>query len=126
MYTVFVKDDFVGWHYLVGGDWGPENELNSHHYQVEVMLEGASLDQHGFLVDIVEIKHNLGELVSRYREKSLNDFPEFDGLNPSIEHLSHILCLAMADRLQAPNLSAITVRVWEDAEAWASFRKELG
>ena len=126
MYTVSLKRDFIGQHYLVGGDWGPENRLNSHHYEVEVQLEGSNLDQHGFLVDIVDIERNLGELIARYKDKTLNDFPEFEGLNPSIEHFSRILCEALSDRIKTSNLGAITVLVWEDSLASASFRKKLG
>ena len=44
MYTVAVRRDFIAQHYLIGGDWGAENELHSHHYQAEVQLEGAELE----------------------------------------------------------------------------------
>ena len=126
MYTVSLKRDFIGHHYLVGGDWGSENQWNSHHYEVEVLLEGPRLNQHGFLVDLVDIKRNLEKLIERYKDKTLNDFPEFHGLNPSIEHFSRILCETLSGRIKTPNLSAVTVRVWEDSLAWASFRNELG
>lgn len=122
MYTVAVKRDFVAQHYLIGGDWGAENEWHSHHYEVEIQLEGATLDQHGYLVDIVDIEHHLEALVSRYRDKTLNDFPEFEGLNPSIEHFSRIFCQAMSERINAPNLSALTIKIWENDIAWASYR----
>ena len=122
MYTVAVKRDFVAQHYLIGGDWGPENEKHSHAYQVEVQLEGRILDRHGYLVDIVEIESNLDELVDHYRDRTLNDLPEFEGLNPSIEHFSRILCQALAAHTEAPNISAFTVKLWENEIAWASFR----
>ncbi len=122
MYKVAVKRGFVAQHFLIGGDWGAENERHSHHYWVEVQLEGAELDQHGYLVDIVAIERNLDALVDYYRDKTLNDLPEFAGLNPSIEHFSRIFCTALAERIQAPNLSAVTVQMWENEIAWASYR----
>ncbi|MCA9958414.1 MAG: 6-carboxytetrahydropterin synthase [Chloroflexota bacterium] len=122
MYTVAVKRDFVAQHFLIGGDWGAENEWHSHHYQVEVQLEGATLDQHGYLVDIVDIEHHLNSLVARYRDKTLNDLPEFAALNPSIEHFARIFCQAMAARIHAPNISTITIKIWENDIAWASYR----
>jgi 6-pyruvoyltetrahydropterin/6-carboxytetrahydropterin synthase len=125
MYKVAVKRDFVAQHYLIGGDWGAENHLHSHHYAVELQLEGAVLDAHGYLVDIVDIEQNLNALVGYYRDHTLNDLPEFAGLNPSIEHFSRILTEALAARIHAPNLSALTVVVWENEIAWASYRKEL-
>ncbi len=97
MYTVAVKRDFVAQHFLIGGDWGAENEKHSHHYVVELRLHGASLDQHGYLVDIVDIEHHLDSLVDYYRDKTLNDLPEFAALNPSIEHFARILCQILGE-----------------------------
>ncbi len=124
MYTVAVKRDFVAQHFLIGGDWGSENELHSHHYVVELQLEGASLDQHGYLVDIVDIEANLDALVAMYRDHTLNEKPAFVDLNPSIEHFSHILCTTLSERISAPNISAFTVKLWENEIAWASYRLE--
>lgn len=74
MYTVAVKRDFVSQQYLIGGNWGAENEL-----------------------------------------------PAFVGLNPSIKHFARILCQTLANRIPAPNLKALTVRIWENDIAWASY-----
>jgi 6-pyruvoyltetrahydropterin/6-carboxytetrahydropterin synthase len=122
MYTVAVKRDFVAQHFLIGGDWGAENELHSHHYAVELRLEGTTLDEHGYLVDIVDIEEHLEAIVAYYRDHTLNDLPEFAGLNPSIEHFSRILCQTLEERIDAPNISALTVVIWENDIAWASFR----
>lgn len=124
MYTVAVKRDFIAQHYLIGGDWGPENDLHSHHYQLELQLHGNSLDQHGYLVDIVEIERLLDEQVAHYRDRTLNDQPEFAGLNPSIEHFSRILCQALSAQIQAPNIQVVKVKLWENDIAWAAYRLE--
>ncbi len=92
MYTVNVKRDFVAQHYLIGGDWGAENQKHSHHYQVELQLEGGELDRHGYMVDIVDIESHLNEQVFYFKDKTLNDLPEFEGLNPSIERFAFIIC----------------------------------
>src|SRR5258708_4339520 len=125
MYTVAVKRDFVAQHFLVGGDWGPENLKHSHHYVLEVQLEGSTLDQHGYLVDIVDIETHLNGLVSHYRDQTLNDLPEFAGLNPSIEHFSRILCETLASRIKAETLDRVTVKVWENEIAWARYRLKV-
>jgi 6-pyruvoyltetrahydropterin/6-carboxytetrahydropterin synthase len=124
MYKVAVKRDFIANHYLIGGDWGAENNLHSHHYVIELQLEGAELDQHGYLVDIVDIETNLDALVDSYRDQILNDVPAFNDLNPSIEHFSRILCLALDRRIQAENISALRVVLWENEIAWASYRHQ--
>lgn len=124
-YTVAVQRDFVARHFLVGGDWGSENQLHSHHYKVEVQLEGTELDRHGYLVDIVDIERAVDERVAYYRDRTLNELAEFRGLNPSIEHLSRLFCNAVCDDIQAPNLHAVTVRIWENDIAWAAYRRAL-
>ena len=125
MYTLTVQRDFVAQHYLVGGDWGAENERHSHHYTVEVTLEGESLDEHGFLVDIVDLTAHLDSLVAAFRDRTLNDLPAFAGLNPSIEHFSRIFCTELAGRIKANTLGGLVVTIWEDEIARASYRTTL-
>jgi 6-pyruvoyltetrahydropterin/6-carboxytetrahydropterin synthase len=125
MYSVAVKRDFIAQHHLTGGDWGPENQLHSHHYTLELILEGNKLDQHGYLVDIVDIDKALEALAAHYRDQILNDSAEFAGLNPSIEHFSRILCQALAAQINAPNITVMTVRLWENDIAWAAYRLQV-
>lgn len=122
MYTVAVKRDFIAQHFLIGGDWGAENFKHSHHYVIEVQLEGDKLDEHGYLVDIVDIEKHLGDLVAHYRDHTLNDLPEFNGLNPSIEHFSRILCTTLASLIKAHTLKCVTVKLWENEIAWAAYK----
>jgi 6-pyruvoyltetrahydropterin/6-carboxytetrahydropterin synthase len=125
VYSVTVRTDFIAQHYLIGGDWGPENERNSHHYVVELQLDGTRLDEHGYLVDIVQVESALREVRAAYADRLLNDLPEFEGLNPSIEHFARIVCERLAKALAAPNLSGIGVRLWENELASASYRQSL-
>ncbi|MEJ5226294.1 MAG: 6-carboxytetrahydropterin synthase [Anaerolineales bacterium] len=121
MYTLAVKRHFIARHYLIGGDWGPENYPNSHHYVLELQLTGASLDQHGYLLDIVDVEHHLDAAVARYKEQMLNDLPEFAGLNPSIEHFARILAVQLSAAIRAANVTALTVRLWENDIAWVAY-----
>src|SRR5215212_4317312 len=100
MYTLGVKRDFIARHFLIGGDWGPENFPNSHHYVLELQMSGRELNPHGYLVDIVEVEKHLDEIVSYYKEQMLNDKPEFAGLNPSIEHFTRILATSLSERIK--------------------------
>jgi 6-pyruvoyltetrahydropterin/6-carboxytetrahydropterin synthase len=125
MYTVAVARSFVAQHFLWGGDWGPENLLHSHPYRVEVQLQGATLDTHGYLVDIVDIEYHLDKLVAYFRDRTLNEVAEFNGLNPSIEHFSRIVCQLLRQRLTAPNLQSIRVTIWETDIAWAAYQEEF-
>lgn len=119
-----VKRDFVAQHFLTVPDSGPENEWHSHHFEVEVLLEGSSLNGNGYLIDIVEVKHHLDRLVGRYRDATLNDLEAFQGLNPSIEHFARIFCHQLQDRLDTAPLDRMRVKIWEDEDAWAAFQVE--
>ena len=125
MYTLAVRRNFVAQHFLIGGDWGAENFWHSHHYQLELQLEGAELNQHGYLVDIVQVEAALNDLVAYYRDKTLNDLPEFANLNPSIELFARIASHQLASKVYTSNLSALTVKIWENEIAWASYRTTL-
>ena len=124
MYTLAVRRDFIAQHALIGGDWGAENLPHSHHYVLELQMDGGSLNQHGFLVDIVDVEQNLADLVSRFRDHRLNDFPEFAGLNPSLENFCRILCKSLNEVILAENIASIKVILWENDLAWASYRVE--
>ena len=120
MYTLGVRREFIARHFLIGGDWGAENFPNSHHYRLEIQLEGVDLDKHGYLVDIVDLEKHLDEVVTYYRDQMLNEKPEFAGLNPSIEHFSRILAETLSERITARNISQVRVVLWENENAWAA------
>lgn len=125
MYSVSVVRDFIAQHFLFGGEWGSENHPHSHHYKVEVCLRGKKLDEHGYLVDIVDIENTLEELVGRFKDKQLNELPEFNGLNPSIENFSRIFCQEFLEKIIVENLDSVTVKIWENDVGWASFYEDF-
>jgi 6-pyruvoyltetrahydropterin/6-carboxytetrahydropterin synthase len=125
MYTLSLQRDFTARHFLIGGDWGDENRPHSHAYRLEAHLEGPTLDPHGYLVDLVEVESWLDAQVARLREATLNDLPEFAGLNPSLEHFARIVAEHLAPTLPRGRLTGLVVRIWESETAWASYRVRL-
>src|SRR3989304_3990819 len=119
MYTLGVKRDFIARHFLIGGDWGPENFPNSHHYVLELQLKGDQLDQHGYLVDIVDVEKHLDRIIGSYKEQMLNEKPEFAGLNPSIENFARILAASLNECIVAKNITRLKVVLWEHENAGA-------
>jgi 6-pyruvoyltetrahydropterin/6-carboxytetrahydropterin synthase len=121
MYELGIKRDFIARHFLIGGDWGPENFPNSHHYVLELRLEGSELDQHGYLVDIIDVEKHLDEIVDYYKDQMLNEKLEFSGLNPSIENFARILAISLNEQIKAENISELKVVLWENESAWAAY-----
>lgn len=125
MYTVAVTRDFIANHFLVGGDWGAENAPHSHHYVAEISIQGDQLDQHGYLVDIVDIEAALDTTVNYFRDSLLNEKAEFAGLNPSIEHFSRIINEQISARIRPLGNASLTVKLWENATCWAAYQKHF-
>jgi len=126
MYSLSVRRDFQAEHFLIGGDWGAENQPHAHAYRLEVELEGERLDAHGYLLDLVDLEAQLEAIVARYAGRRLNEQLEFAGLNPSLEHFARIVCQALAAGNSAPNVRRIRVRLWENEAAWASYEQAVG
>lgn len=123
MFGLMAKKEFVAQHYLCGGNWGAENLKHSHHYELEIEIEDEMLDEHNYLVDIVDLDERMENLCGYFRDKTLNDLPEFKDSNPSIELFSKIVwdkfCLSGELNLN----SLVTVRLWENKIARASYRE---
>jgi 6-pyruvoyltetrahydropterin/6-carboxytetrahydropterin synthase len=123
-YTVCVIRDFVAQHFLIGGDWGRENQLHSHHYKLEAIFAGDELDQHQYLLDIADVTQQLEALVDRYRDKTLNPLPEFEGRNPSLELFARLLAEGLSRGLAPtgapPGCQSLTVKLWEHEQAFAT------
>lgn len=125
MYEVSVVREFDARHYLVGGDWGKENQPHDHHYRVEAVLAGEDLDHSGYLVDITLLDKAMDGLVRYTTGKTLNRLQEFAGLNPSLEHFSRFWCRSLLKSLQTDRLTSIRVRIWENEIAWASYLERV-
>lgn len=120
MYTLAVSRDFIARHYLIGGDWGRENEVHSHHYHAEIRVSGHDLDRHGYLLDIVELDRGVQSVIGRVSEQVLNDLPEFADLNPSIERLARLMWGDLMGILALCG-QTLAVRIWENASDWAEY-----
>ncbi len=125
MYQLCLRREFVAQHYLVGGDWGPENELHSHHYRIEARFGSAQLNEHEYLLDLVDVERRLDQEIERYRDQTLNELQPFADRNPSLEWFATVFARGLAGQIDEPQVDWIEVRLWEDDQAWASFTLEL-
>lgn len=121
-----VSRELIAQHFLTVPDPGPEGEVHSHQYRLEVGFTGQSLDEYGYLVDIDAVNTILDDMEERYRDTLLNDLPEFEGQNPSVERFTRAVGDRIEQAMESPNPSYLTVRIWEDDEAWASHTRPLG
>jgi len=116
-----VLTDFVAQHYLTVPNPGPEGEPHSHHYEVELRFRGPELNEFDYLVDIDDAEAALAELAERYRDTMLNELPEFEAANPSVERFARVVFERVTDAVTDDTVTELRVTVWEDDEAAASY-----
>jgi 6-pyruvoyltetrahydropterin/6-carboxytetrahydropterin synthase len=125
MYAVTVVRPLVAQHALTVPDPGPEGDPHSHRYRVEVELTGEALNEYDYLVDIDAVEAALDGVESRYADAFLNDLPEFEGYNPSVERFARVIHDRLTDELAADAVAETTVTVWEDDVANAAYTAPL-
>ena len=87
MFEITVEYSFAAGHALRGYKGKCEN-IHGHNYKVEVALSGKKLNAIGLLMDFVDLKAVIKEIVKRVDHQFLNDMPPFDQLNPSAENMA--------------------------------------
>jgi 6-pyruvoyltetrahydropterin/6-carboxytetrahydropterin synthase len=125
MYRLSVSRAFIAQHFLTVPDPGPEGEVHSHRFTVDVRLTTPELNEYGYVVDIDAVHAALDDLEARYRDALLNDLPEFEGLNPSVEHFARLFGDRFVEAVPTEGITSLTVRIHEDDDAWASHERSL-
>ena len=120
MYEVSVEKTFSAAHAL--RDYhGATEPVHGHNWRVRVTFDGERLDSAGVLVDFVEVRRMLDQVVAHLDHKFLNDVEPFGGTNPSAENIARFVY----ERLESADWGAARlreVRVWETNECAAAYR----
>ncbi len=120
MFTLALRKKFIA-HHTSAIEIDPEHPIRSHLYILEVMLETEELDSEGYVLDLEALEAEVEEILSQYANKSLNDTPAFQNRIPTLEAFAQVLGDAINESLYAPNLTALSVRLWRDEQAWAMY-----
>jgi 6-pyruvoyltetrahydropterin/6-carboxytetrahydropterin synthase len=119
-YELTVRDHFSAAHNLRAYR-GKCEHLHGHNWNVDLLLEGADLDEEGMLMDFAEVKQVLAGVLDRFDHQYLNEVPPFDRLNPSCENLARVIAEEVAARLPAGvRLAALTA--WESERCSVTYR----
>ncbi|MGA2434858.1 MAG: 6-carboxytetrahydropterin synthase QueD [Bryobacteraceae bacterium] len=125
MFEVSVEETFAAGHALRNYRGKCEN-VHGHNYRVRVSIAGEALDHAGLLVDFVEVKRILRDIIERLDHQFLNDIEPFDKLNPSAENMARYFYEEMANGLNGgsrPNPVRVSeIKIWETDTATATYR----
>jgi 6-pyruvoyltetrahydropterin/6-carboxytetrahydropterin synthase len=123
MFEVSVDQTFAAGHALRNYKGRCEN-VHGHNFRVQVTIEGERLDDTGMLVDFLDVKRSMQEVIERLDHQFLNDIPPFDVKNPSAENIAEHFYETMSRDLDK-NPVAIRIRevkVWETEIQSATYR----
>ncbi len=123
MYEVCVEQTFAAAHALRNYKGACEN-LHGHNFRVQVVIEGDRLDQAGMLVDFIDVKGLMREVMAKLDHQNLNEVPPFDAeKNPSAENIAEYFFTAMTAGLKAEVPVKIReVKIWETEIQSATYR----
>jgi 6-pyruvoyltetrahydropterin/6-carboxytetrahydropterin synthase len=122
MYEVIITHPFVAAHRLTLYD-GSLEPLHGHNWKVEVRLAGADLDQIEILIDFLEVKKQVREILSNLDYTFLNENPNLAGHNPSAELVAHWIFKKVQSALPHPVARVRRVTVWETEDCAASYEE---
>ena len=123
MFEVAVEQSFASAHALRNYKGRCEN-VHGHNWKVRVVIEGEKLDAIGMLVDFLDVKSFMGEILDRIDHQFLNEIPPFDVINPSAENIAEYFYQQMTGRLaDTPVPVRIReVKIWETEIQSATYR----
>lgn len=115
-----VRDDFAAAHALRNYK-GKCERLHGHNFDVEISVEGDTLDTDtGLLLDFGFLKDALRKVLAGLDHQMLNQIPPFDQINPSSENLARHIWQAMAGLLPG-NVRLAAVSVSEKGTQTATY-----
>jgi 6-pyruvoyltetrahydropterin/6-carboxytetrahydropterin synthase len=123
MFEVTVEQTFAAAHALRNYKGACEN-LHGHNFRIQVTIEGRELDQAGMLVDFIDVKNAMRQVMSRLDHQNLNEVPPFDAAkNPSAENIAEYFYTQLSAGLKADVPIRIReVKVWETEIQSATYK----
>ncbi len=124
MFRMTVENHFSAAHVICDYP-GPCRQLHGHNYRVEVHLEGEELDALGMLIDYVEVKRALEQVLDPLDHQFLNELPEFSAMQPTSEQIARLIYGRLKDALLTTDDLRRRVRL-ADVTVYESERQGVG
>jgi 6-pyruvoyltetrahydropterin/6-carboxytetrahydropterin synthase len=120
MYQVSIEQHFDAAHFLRGYR-GKCEALHGHRFRVVVRVKASEVDDIGLAYDFVELKRQLGDILSSFDHTCLNDVPPFDKINPSSENIASTIYNELQPKLVGAPVSIACVEVWESPQSGVAY-----
>ena len=125
MYQVGTAIEVRAFHVMPGVE-GPEGQLHSHDYRVEVLVGRADLDERGMVCDLEILDGALRRVGDIVRDANLDVIRPADVEAVTVEVFARWAHGALADAVRAGGGEDLTVRVWESPVAFGAYGAAVG
>ncbi len=124
MFQVGTAIEFPAQHIMPGVE-GPEGQLHSHDYRLEVVVERAKLDDRGMVCDLDDLEAALQGIDSIVRGKNLDVIRPVDAEAVTVEVFARWAYDFLADALRDAGVQTLSVRVWENSMSFGGYSDQL-
>lgn len=118
-YELTIKADFGAAHYLREYK-GKCERLHGHNWKLDIVLSADALNDEGMILDFVDAKAAIGDVLEAYDHYHLNEVPPFDTVNPTSENIARVI----AEQVQAAlpqSVRVVRVTAWESDRCGATY-----
>ena len=118
MYEIGLSKSFVSWHVMPDME-GPEGELHSHDYRIDVVVTRDDLDDRGMVCDLDVLQEALDKLVAIVEGQDLEIIRPPDADAVTVEVFARWAHDGLVDALRTEG--HISVRIWESPLAFGGY-----
>lgn len=124
MFQVGTAIEFPAQHIMPGME-GPEGELHEHRYRLEVVVERETLDDRGMVCDLDVLDAVLRRIDDTVRDRNLDVIRPADAEAVTVEVFARWAHATLAAELGETGADALSVRIYENADAFGGFSGRL-
>lgn len=118
MYEVGLSKSFVAWHVMPDME-GPEGELHSHNYRLDVVVSRGELDERGMVCDLDLLDAALEKVLGIVTDQNLEIIRPPEANAVTVEVLARWSHRELASQLSTD--ADLSVRVWESPLAFGGY-----
>jgi 6-pyruvoyltetrahydropterin/6-carboxytetrahydropterin synthase len=124
MYQVGTAIEFNAQHIMPGVP-GPEGQLHSHDYRLEVVVERGKLDDRGMVCDLDILEDLLQKSDRMVRGQNLEVIRPVDADAVTVEVFARWAHDFLAPSIRDSGADTLAVRVWENAMSFGGYSDHL-
>lgn len=104
---------------------GPEGELHSHDYRIDVEVETSVLDEHSMVVNLDTLMNSLRSIVDALEGTDLEAIKPKDAEAVTVEVLAQHIHSELTGEVSFGAGSSVQVRVWESETEFGGYRSTV-